>query len=149
MSALVRYDSYTKVIRLANANNYCRTNSFLDSINDEYFRPRGLYCLLTAYDPIAAGDNNSNNIRAVAKSIPPSPSSRPTFVDKIKSNLRNPVAETAKGEGGLPTSVAQLDYQHPSAKDQASGDEEKKVQSFSRLNNYLDSRAQARYVSHC
>lgn len=99
------------------------------------------------YNPIATGEEKPDDINTISKSVPSEQSSGLAFFDKIKTNLRNPVAGTAKGEENLPSSVAALEYQQRPSTDPTSDDDAKKTKGFGRLNNYLDRRAQARYVS--
>ncbi|PWN86779.1 hypothetical protein FA10DRAFT_263046 [Acaromyces ingoldii] len=135
------YESYC-----ADSQHNPRTNSFLDRINREYFRPRGLYCLLMSYDPIAMEQKESvEEVDAISRSMLPESSSesRSKLMDRAKRNLRNPVAATTEGEGNLPSKAAALVYRDEQKSASPNGSDIKKV---FRLNNYLDRRAQARYA---
>lgn len=129
----------------------CRTNSFLDRVNEEYFRPRGLYCLLMAYRPGIRAEEQQLKVGEAISRVQPS-SSMPSSVGKqnfpalAKRNLRDPVAGVVKQEENLPSNVAELVYPVAPTSEQASSSK-KKRNAMARITNYLDDRAQARYVS--
>lgn len=128
-----------------------RTNSFLDRINKEFFRPRGLFCLLMSYNPIPLGiAGEAGDADAVSNAISSSsPTSKQPFIAKAKKNLRNPVAGTAEGEDNLPTSTAPLIYPETHVGGTSPSQDPKQKQKLGeRLNNYFDKRSQARYVSY-
>ena len=135
----------------------CRTNSLLDRVNEEYFRPRGLYCLLMAYKPVALGGKAQFDVRDAISRAPPSPSmplstttkkQKQSFPARARTNLRNPVAGTVEGEENLPSSVAPLVYPNASTATHASRKSAEERSAITRINNYFDDRAQARYVSY-
>lgn len=129
-----------------------RTNSLLDRVNEEYFGPRGLYCLLMAYKPIAFGEKAQFD---VAEAIPTDQSVHPTSMStkeqplptRAKKNLRNPVAGTTEGEESLPSNIAPLIHPNSSNAKLESGESAKERNGLNRLANYFDDRASARYVS--
>ena len=126
-----------------------RTNSFMDRMNDDFFRPRGLYCLIMAYNPTTMpGKETPDPVQAMASHDRSSSSTARGFPSKAKQNLRSPAAGTSQGEAGLPDSVAKL--VHPDIVDATvhrDSNSATKKKAFARLNNYFDRRAQARYVS--
>lgn len=125
----------------------CRTNSLLDRVNDEFFRPRGLYCLIMAYNPIATGAKGQlDDAEAINKSQASSSLSKRSLPGRALKKLRSPVVGTAQGQESLPPNVATLVYPGSTAKSQIPG-EPKKKNAMKRLDNYFDQRAQARYVS--
>lgn len=127
---------------------YNRTNSFLDRINNEFFRPRGLFCLLMSYNPIALEKKDApDEVDAVSKAVSTSP--KPAFASRAKRNLRNPVAATVEGEENLPAVTAPLVYLDKTNTDESrsGGNPGEKQKIGDRLNKYFDKRAQARYVS--
>ncbi|KIW23398.1 uncharacterized protein PV07_11599 [Cladophialophora immunda] len=135
---------------IAQAEAKWRTNSFLDRMNREFFRPRGLFCLLMSYNPItmapkSAGDDPDAVSKALLSS---SSTSKQTLTARTKKNLRNPVAATAEGEDSLPTSTAPLIYPETIGVDRprSPGEPEQKQKLGARLNQYFDKRAQARYA---
>lgn len=141
------------VDRLLSYNNLLmtgvyRTNSFLDRINNEFFRPRGLFCLVMCYNPIALEPKDPpGEVDAVSKAA--APSFKPAFASRAKRNLRNPVAATVEGEENLPANTAPLIYLEKTRTDKARSDADsgEKQRIGDRLNKYSDKRAQARYVS--
>ncbi|KAJ9607130.1 hypothetical protein H2200_008202 [Cladophialophora chaetospira] len=134
---------------IAMAEGRWKANSFLDRVNEEYFRPRGLYCLLMTYTPFALGAKEQFDIdEAVSGAPSPSLSTKEqSFVERARKNLRNPVAGTVEGEERLPPNVAPLVHPAVSAATQDSPRLAKQRNAITRITNYLDDRAQARYVS--
>ncbi len=122
-----------------------RTNSLLDHVNQEFFRPRGLYCLLMSYNPLGTGKGEAPTSVSADEAQPLSQGQRSTF-RRAKQNLRNPVSGMVDGEERLPPEVAPLIYVDGSDSNSAGADPEKKRSAMKRLNNYFDHRAQARYV---
>jgi hypothetical protein len=117
----------------------------MDRMNNDFFRPRGLYCLLMAYSPIATDKKAKvNDANAVSKNEPPLTGSN--FPATVRRNFRDPLAGTAQGEESLPDTVATLVYPDVSGERRSPGKEQKKRKPFTRLNDYFDRRAQARYV---
>ncbi|KIW48617.1 hypothetical protein, variant [Exophiala oligosperma] len=132
---------------IAQAEAKWRTNSFLDRINNEFFRPRGLFCLLMSYNPIALEKKDApDEVDAVSKAVSTSP--KPAFASRAKRNLRNPVAATVEGEENLPAVTAPLVYLDKTNTDESrsGGNPGEKQKIGDRLNKYFDKRAQARYA---
>lgn len=118
----------------------------MDRMNDEFFRPRGLYCLLMAYNPISTGAETKVDPEQTIESrkTPLSPSA--SRFSKAKRNLRNPTDGTSQGADNLPPSVAPLVFPDTAKTGQQRSDAKTK-KAFDRLNNYFDRRAQARYAA--
>lgn len=117
----------------------------MDRMNDEFFRPRGLYCLIMAYNPINMGGKpNVDPAQAMEKHKPSSPSAK--GLSKVKQNIRNPVGGVSQGEDNLPDTVATLVFPDSAKTPQQQLDAKTKKMAFARLNDYFDRRAQARYV---
>jgi hypothetical protein len=117
----------------------------MDRMNDDYFRPRGLYCLLMAYSPIAMNKQAKvNDANAISKREPSSSGSN--FSSKARRNFRDPLAGISQGGESLPDAVATLVYPERTGGLRSPGEQDKKRKAFSRLNDYFDRRAQARYV---
>ncbi|OAL30796.1 hypothetical protein AYO22_01416 [Fonsecaea multimorphosa] len=116
----------------------------------EFFRPRGLFCLLMSYNPIAMGTQSAReDPDALSKALlSSSPTSKQKLTARAKKNLRNPIAATAEGEENLPTSTAPLIYPETIGveKPRSPGEPEQKQKLGDRLNQYFDKRAQARYA---
>lgn len=132
---------------MANILFVSRTNSFMDQMNDEFFRPRGLYCLIISYSPIALDTSAKPDPAQALSSREPQPSDA-GFFSTAKHNLRDPTAATSQGPESLPVSVATLVYPDASKapSSPSSPETKKRKMAFARLNDYFDRRAQARYV---
>lgn len=108
-----------------------------------------------AYKPITWGEKTPFDIsEALSKTRPSPPStSLPTkdqsFRTRVQKNLRNPVAGTVEGEEALPSNVASFVYPMATSTEtqKESGKSAKARNAITRMNDYLDDRAQARYVS--
>ncbi|OAP63363.1 hypothetical protein AYL99_02590 [Fonsecaea erecta] len=135
---------------IAQAEAKWRTNSFLDRMNTEFFQPRGLFCLLMSYNPIAMGPKKTgDDANGLSKALlSSSPTSKQTLGARAKKNLRNPVAATAEGEDNLPACTAPLVYPETAATGTADspGEPKPKQKLGDRVNKYFDQRAQARYA---
>ncbi|KAL1889510.1 hypothetical protein Sste5346_008888 [Sporothrix stenoceras] len=133
---------------VAKAETRWKTNTFMDRMNDEFFRPRGLYCLIMSYSPIAFDKTAKPYPAQALSNHGQASSSDGGLVSTAKRNLRSPTAGVSHGEESLPDSVATLVYPD-AAKDPStastSPEAKKKKKAFSRLNDYFDRRAQARY----
>jgi hypothetical protein len=119
-----------------------RRNNFLDEMNENFFKPRGLFCMIMTFkpdaEPVFSADVTSTD-QALAKtmSIPES-----ELRQKLK-NLRL-ASGTTKGEMSLPEAAPLI---YPSL-DAALTDEEKakKLKSSTAfVGSYFDRRAQALY----
>ncbi|TPX18557.1 uncharacterized protein E0L32_002414 [Thyridium curvatum] len=131
---------------VAKAETRWKTNSFMDRMNDEFFRPRGLYCLIMSYNPIAM-DKKEKIDPSQAISDHGSSSSQSGLLDTAKRKLRSPAAGVSQGQESLPESVATLVYPDVSKPTTSpSSGANKKKKAFARLNDYFDRRAQARYI---
>jgi hypothetical protein len=123
-----------------------RANTFLDKINEKYFQPRGLYCLIMTYKPNEISKGVTLDLSsAVAKVLKPANSPNSSMKDKLKSIRTS--SGTTKGEIGLPE-CAPLIYP---AIDMATTAENEKLSKLKEkkklISGYLDRRAQAQYVS--
>lgn len=118
----------------------------MDEMNENFFRPRGLYCLIMSYDPMGiTGKENVDPLQAMTdhKANEAAGGSLPS---KVKKNLRNPSAGVSQGERNLPDSAATLVYPDMEPSTQPNHDSSEQKKTFSRLNKYFDRRARARYV---
>ncbi|KAK4941004.1 hypothetical protein LTR66_014852 [Elasticomyces elasticus] len=116
-----------------------RTNTFLDEMNNAYFRPRGLYCLLMTHKP----DELSTSIRldmteTVATFSTPTESK---FKDKLRSIRKS--SGTTRGNIELPE-CAPLVYPHL---EKLSGARDSKLKEVkANLSEYYDRRSQAQFA---
>jgi hypothetical protein len=66
----------------------------------------------------------------------------------MRKNLRNPAAGTVEGQESLPANVAELVYPDASSRiEETHRSRLKACNAAAEVKNYLDDRAQARYVS--
>ncbi|CAK7263296.1 hypothetical protein SEPCBS57363_000495 [Sporothrix epigloea] len=131
-----------------------KTNTFMDRMNKEFFRPRGLYCLIMSYSPIAWDKNNvaQPDVAQALTSRQTPQSDDVGFLSSAKQKLRDPAAGASHGEESLPSSVAALVYAEdssdsPEAPSSSSRETNKMKKAFARLDDYFDRRAQARYAA--
>ncbi len=124
-----------------------RTNTFLDRLNDGFFRPRGLYCLVMTYKPETPSPYATFDLHSV---IDPSiDDGEAGILEKFRAKYQRadgtthgvPFPETA------PLVFPELDNL------QDRGDPGSKLSGGLRgkkefLANYLDKRAQAQFVRH-
>lgn len=123
-----------------------RTNTFLDRINNEFFKPRGLYCLIMAYKPDATQTHEQVDINEQVMKYSTDPTST---AQKAMRSLRASSGKTY-GEYELPEAAPLI---FPTldrlADDPAQlGAEKKKSTSQARefVLDYLDRRGQAKYA---
>ncbi|KAJ6166988.1 hypothetical protein N7470_002435 [Penicillium chermesinum] len=122
-----------------------KVNSFIDRANRELFAPRGLYCMIVTYNPLPQQEQEEINKSIKRPSTGgASGSSRVKWPQKIRENLRDPFSVTTEGEQNLPVEIAPLVF---------ADDEDRRVQiqskdkPWTKLNDYFDKRARARYAS--
>ena len=122
-----------------------RTNSFLDQMNDNYFRPRGLFCMVMKYDPNEKASHERVDISStVVKTLSSSDS-------RTRSQMKNFKAASGKTYGEIemaeaaPLIFPNLDRVDDVDENGKSKSGFKKTGEF--LANYYDKRAQVKYVS--
>ncbi|KAI9736248.1 MAG: hypothetical protein M1834_001134 [Cirrosporium novae-zelandiae] len=122
-----------------------RTNSFLDKMNDQLFKPHGLFCMIMTFKP-----DKPNSLceeidinKLVVKTMTPASSA---MREKMKS-LRMASGET-RGELQLPEAAPLIFPKLDQLADEAGADQAKQnkfKQSTAFVSDYLDRRAQATY----
>ncbi|SCO86049.1 uncharacterized protein FRV6_10176 [Fusarium oxysporum] len=65
-----------------------KTNSFMDRANANFFQPRGLYCLIMSYKPVAMGEKAK--VDPATAMLNHEPFTGLGISSKAKRNLRNP-----------------------------------------------------------
>lgn len=124
-----------------------RTNSFLDRMNDEFYRPRGLYCLVMTWSPESSETSHTFDLTSTISAKALSDSSAP-------SNLAKKFASSSgKADPNMELpAVAPLIY--PALDDLAEQEGEHALQTRDKLkkkarfvDDYWDKRAQAKYAS--
>lgn len=123
-----------------------RTNGFLDRMNEEFFKPRGLYCLIMTYKPDSSATHASVDItQTISSSLTPASSNmRQTF-----KNMRLSSGKTY-GELELPEAAPLI---FPALESIASDPTEEGIKKQNKLKSshkfvadYFDRRAQAQYA---
>ena len=120
-----------------------RTNSFFAEINERYFMPLGLYCLIMTYDPYSRAASQQIDMSGqVAKAH----SSEKTIRAYLKRNLGG-VSATTHGEVEMPDTTP-LEFLN---EDTSQDPKAKKPNRFTRtrrfVDEYLDKRAHSRFAA--
>lgn len=124
-----------------------KTNSFLDKINAEFFMPRGLFCLVVTWNPEAGDARTAVDFETLAKKAMANTGKNPMTKLK-KSNA------STHGEFEWPE-IAPLVYPTPDelAATQAAAKKAEQTSSLQKkkvfVEDYMDRRAQAKFVSFC
>ncbi|PMD30177.1 hypothetical protein L207DRAFT_502936 [Hyaloscypha variabilis F] len=119
-----------------------RTNTFLDRMNNEFFKPRGLYCLIMTYKPDSTQLHARIDINeTISSSMTPAASStKQTF-----KNLRLSSGKTY-GELELPEAAPLIFPALDSLPDSEKEKQSKMKSSKKFLADYFDRRAQAKFA---
>lgn len=122
-----------------------RTNSFLDSMNERFFKPRGLYCLIMTYKPESALAHDRFNLNgAISSSVTGPDSKAKTFRQAMQVS-----SGTTYGELELPE-AAPLVFPEQTNADSPDGEinkQNKLKNATSFASHYFDRRAQAEYAA--
>ncbi|KAK9311744.1 hypothetical protein V1522DRAFT_191694 [Lipomyces starkeyi] len=120
-----------------------RTNSFLDKINNEFFMPRGLFCLIMTYKPDQSTPHEIVDIsQTVRQTLAPASSTAKEHLKKIRLSSGKTYGEVELPESA-PLIFPALDSL---ASDNGQGHNKfKRSQKF--IANYFDRRAQATYTA--
>ncbi|MCJ1380685.1 hypothetical protein MMC17_003793 [Xylographa soralifera] len=122
-----------------------RSNSFLDQLNEKFFQPRGLYCIIMTYKPDSTSSHETVDISETIQSkIDPSGSSWHEKMNKIKAS-----SGKTYGELEMPLAAPLIYPSLDAAADATSNEKQKqnalkKSQKF--VADYYDRRAQATYA---
>ncbi|KAJ4327647.1 hypothetical protein N0V84_001897 [Fusarium piperis] len=124
--------------------NRTRTNAFLDKANNEFFGPRGLYCLIMTYSPESDKPHEAPDVSStIATSLNPSTS------QKMFGKLKESRGKT-HGEVELPE-AAPLVFpvlEEPTATSDAPKTTKEKLEGTQNyVRDYFDKRAQAKFAS--
>ena len=124
-----------------------RTNAFLDKMNDGFYRPRGLYCLVMTWSPESSEVSSTFDLTSKISSKSQSNASGPSKIAKKFSNSSG----ITYADMEFPE-VASLIY--PALDNLAEQEGEEAVRTRDKLkkkakfvDDYWDKRAQAKYVS--
>ncbi|KAH9214357.1 hypothetical protein DL95DRAFT_446516 [Leptodontidium sp. 2 PMI_412] len=124
-----------------------RTNTFLDRMNEEFFKPRGLYCLIMTYKPDSTASHTRIDINQTITNYqtPASSSTRQTL-----RNLRTSSGKTY-GELELPESAPlifpSLDKVAEDSSEEGAKKQGKMKSTGKFVGDYFDRRARAKWAS--
>lgn len=121
-----------------------RTNDFLTQTNEQYFRPRGLYCLIMTYDPQSKTTHERIDMsQTISHYLTPDESN---FKNKTR-NMRLSSGRT-QGEMEMPEAAPLIFPMLDATIAQGSEGKQQNVikKSGKFFANYYDRRAQAQYV---
>ncbi|KAF4460309.1 FAD binding domain-containing [Fusarium albosuccineum] len=131
------------IIAAKDIQNRTRTNAFLDKANDDFFRPRGLYCLIMTYSPDTETSHEQKDISAtIASAMNPSTSQK--LYGKFKESKG-----TTYGEVELPEAAPLVFPVLDDPATQSDGAKSKKTKIEDTQNyvrEYFDKRAQAKFA---
>ncbi|KAK7421576.1 hypothetical protein QQX98_002043 [Neonectria punicea] len=116
-----------------------RTNSFLDKANADFFRPRGLFCLILTYNPDATESQKQSTVQStIATSL------NPAGMAKMKHKLRSSSGEIEFPECA-PLVFPALDELDDQQSQEAKTKKEKLSGAKVFVDEYYDKRVQARF----
>lgn len=124
-----------------------RTNTFLDRLNEEFFRPRGLFCLVLTWNPESADTHHNVNLTSTLTSATTTPSSGTQRLrHKFQSSSGNTYGELEFPETA-PLIFPVLEHLESQDDKQALKLREKLIKKHQFIDSYWDKRAQARYAA--
>lgn len=120
-----------------------RTNSFFAEINEKFFMPLGLYCLIMTYDPYSRAASQPFDISG---QVSKAHNSEKTVRAYLKRNLGG-VSATTHGEADMPD-TAPLVYPDEGASQDTDGKQPNRFTRTRRfVDEYLDKRAHSRFAA--
>ncbi|KAH8808790.1 hypothetical protein F5884DRAFT_382191 [Xylogone sp. PMI_703] len=126
-----------------------RTATFLDTVNDEFFRPRGLFCLVMTWNPESDATETSVNLTTTISTAIDEHDTSPTGMSKLKHNLQRSSGNTY-GEVDFPETAPLifpgLDKLQEHTSEEAKSKREKLKRTKKFVSEYYDRRAQAEYA---
>ncbi|KAH6884198.1 hypothetical protein B0T10DRAFT_518246 [Thelonectria olida] len=144
VSMLVGLAIQAGVMVAQDVQNRTRTNSFLDHANAEVFRPRGLFCLVMAFDPTAAEKNNGAQLNStIANRLQPSGFDR--VGNKLKESSGTTVSEMDFPESA-PLIFPGLDDIDDREGQEGASTKEKLSKKKKYVQDYYDKRARAKFA---
>jgi len=121
-----------------------KTNSFLDRFNNEFFKPRGLYCLIITYKPESSDSHASVDItKAISSSINPAESGMKQAFKNMRLSSGKTYGELEMPEAA-PLIFPALDQLGATEEGVKKQNKLKSSQKF--MADYFDRRAQASYA---
>lgn len=119
-----------------------RQNKALDRLNEEFFRPRGLYCLVMTWD--STSFNARTNV-AINTTIQDTMNSRGSMSHKFQSS--NGVTNGMESMQTAELIFPGLDFLAAVTKDEQKGFKKKMERGKLFVDDYMDRKAQAKFVS--
>ncbi|KAK9371472.1 uncharacterized protein V1513DRAFT_386735 [Lipomyces chichibuensis] len=120
-----------------------RTNSFLDKMNDKFFKPRGIFCVIMTYKPDQSTPHEIVDIsQTVRQTVAPAPSAAKEYLKKMRLS-----SGKTYGEVELPESAPLIFPALDSLASDKGQEHNKLKQSQKFVSDYFDRRAQATYTA--
>ena len=125
-------------------DNYYRTNLFFDKVNEQVFRPRGLYCMVMTYSPESSSpyarcDLNSTITKSIDQSI------SNNMLEKLQHRFKVSHGAT---HGEIPfQETAPLIFPGLDELAEQQGDTQSKMKRMDFVADYMDRRSQMNFVS--
>lgn len=124
-----------------------RTNAFLDKMNDEFYRPRGLYCLVMTWSPESSEISSTFDLTTTISGKSKPSSSGPLKFAKKFSNSSGETSADMEFPEVAPLIYPALDNLAEQEGEEAVRMRDKLKKKGKFVDDYWDRRAQAKYVS--
>ncbi|PWY86620.1 hypothetical protein BO94DRAFT_575661, partial [Aspergillus sclerotioniger CBS 115572] len=119
-----------------------RQNKALDRLNDEFFRPRGLYCLVMTWDPTSSSARTNVDVNTTIQNTLNS-QGKMSHKFQYSNGVTNGMESIPTAELIFPG----LDYLATATKDEQKGFKKKMERGKGFLDDYMDRRAQAKFMA--
>jgi hypothetical protein len=124
-----------------------RTNSFLDRMNNEFFKPRGLFCLIVTYKPESSESHETIDVtKAISSSMTPAESKMKAFGQSMRLSSGSTYGELELPEAA-PLIFPALDRVAADTSEEGVKKQTKMKSSQKFVSDYFDRRAQAQYAA--
>ncbi|RAH79592.1 hypothetical protein BO86DRAFT_342887 [Aspergillus japonicus CBS 114.51] len=124
------------------AQSRYRQNKALDKLNQEFFRPRGLYCLVMTWDATASDARTNMDVNSTIQNRMDG-QGRMSQRFQTSSGVTNGIESIQTAELVFPG----LDFLAMASKDEQAGFKKKMARGKQFLDDYLDRRAQAKFLA--
>jgi hypothetical protein len=119
-----------------------RQNKALDRLNEEFFRPRGLFCLVMTWDPVSFDARTNIDVNATIQNTMDS-QGRMSHKFQSSNGVTNGMESMQTAELIFPG----LDILATATNDEQKGFKKKMERGKLFVDDYMDRRAQAKFVS--
>ncbi|PYI09129.1 hypothetical protein BO78DRAFT_363218 [Aspergillus sclerotiicarbonarius CBS 121057] len=119
-----------------------RQNKALDKLNDEFFRPRGLYCLVMTWDPTSSSARTNLDVKTTIQNTM---NSQGKMSHKLQSS--NGVTNGMESMQTAELIFPGLDFLATATKDEEKGFKKKLGRGKDFIDDYNDRRAQAKFYA--